>query len=118
MTYLPDAGMVMYRSHMHKGPEAQFPVDASSPSAQQRDRCAPPVLEEIHFLIREEADNAAKCLRVVDLPGPADEDRGAGTESGNARKRLRHDEKHGPEGTDVTAGATHQQQPGANQQQP
>src|SRR3989454_2430318 len=89
-----------------------------SPSAQQCDRCAPPVREEIRIFIREEADKAEKCLRVVNLPSPADEDRGAGTQSGNAGQRLRQDEEHGPESTDVPAGAAHQQQASANQQQP
>src|SRR5882762_9666949 len=89
-----------------------------SPSAQQCDRCAPPVREEIHIFIREEADKAEKCLRVVNLPSPADEDRGAGTQSGNAGQRLRQDEEHGPESTDVPAGAAHQQQARANQQRP
>src|SRR5882724_10240419 len=88
------------------------------PSAQQGDRCAPPVREEVHIFIREEADKAEKFLRVVNLPGPADKDRGAGTQSGKAGQRLRQDEEHGPERTDVTAGAAHQQQASANQQQP
>src|SRR5437879_10902456 len=89
-----------------------------SPSAQQCDRCAPPVREEIHIFIREEADKAEKCLRVVNLPSPADKDRGAGTQSGNDGKRLRQDEEKGPESTDVPDEAAPQQQARTNQQTP
>src|SRR5258708_6989444 len=70
-----------------------------SPSAQQCDRCVPPVREEIHIIIREEADKAEKCLRVVNLPGPADKHRGAHTHSGNTGQLLRHNEEHGPQKT-------------------
>src|SRR5207249_3146267 len=69
-------------------------------------------------IANDAAAKAEKCLRVVNRPSPADEDRGAGTQSGNAGQRLRQDEEHGPESTDVPAGAAHQQQARANQQQP
>src|SRR5262249_16833094 len=85
--------------------------------AEECNRCAPGVREEFHILIRDDAEEAEKFLGVVDIPGPAGKDRGTGTENGNAGQRLRQSEEHGPEKTDVTAGAARKQQPGANPQQ-